>query len=270
MGSDSTGFALQGSVWMTVGGEKFGGPGRVELLAAIARTGSISQAAKALGVSYKGAWDAIDAMNNLAGEALVERVAGGKGGGGTRLTARGEQLVRNFRTIEQLHQQFVEQLNEQAGNLSADITLISRLNMKTSARNQFFGTVSRVQPGAVNDEIEIDIAGGHKIVAIVTHESTENLGLEPDAQAFALIKASSIILLTEAEGARFSARNRLEGTVSRLVPGAVNTEVVLELAGGGTIAAIITNESARSLELAEGRTATAMFKASSVIVGVPA
>ncbi|HEX8785969.1 MAG TPA: LysR family transcriptional regulator, partial [Telluria sp.] len=65
--------ALQGSVWMTVGGENFGGPGRVELLAKIAETGSISQASKAIGMSYKGAWDAIDAMNNLAGEALVER-----------------------------------------------------------------------------------------------------------------------------------------------------------------------------------------------------
>jgi molybdate transport system regulatory protein len=270
VGNDNTGFALQGTVWMTVGGEKFGGPGRVELLAAIGQTGSISQAAKALGISYKGAWDAIDAMNNLAGEALVERVAGGKGGGGTRLTARGAQLVRNFRALEQLHQQFVEQLNGQAGDLSADLTLISRLNMKTSARNQFFGTVSRVQPGAVNDEIEIDIAGGHRIVAIVTHESTASLGLAPGAQAFALVKASSIILMTDGDGARFSARNQLAGTVARLVPGAVNTEVVLDLTGGGSIAAIITNESARSLELAEGRRATAMFKASSVIVGVPA
>jgi molybdate transport system regulatory protein len=267
--SDNTSFALQGAVWMTVGGEKFGGQGRVELLAAIAQTGSISQAAKAIGMSYKGAWDAIDAMNKLAGEALVERVAGGKGGGGTRLTARGEQLVRNFRALEQLHQQFLEQLNGQAGDLSADLTLISRLNMKTSARNQFFGTVSGIRPGAVNDEIELDIAGGHRIVAIVTHESTASLGLAPGAQAFALVKASSIILMTEGEGARFSARNQLAGTVSRLTPGAVNTEVVLDLTGGGSIAAIITNESARSLELAEGRTATAMFKASSVIVGVP-
>jgi len=267
---ESNPFALQGTVWMTVDGEKFGGPGRVELLAAIGQTGSISQAAKALGISYKGAWDAIDAMNNLAGEALVERVAGGKGGGGTRLTARGEQLVTNFRAIERLHQQFVAQLNEQAGHLSADLTLIGRLNMKTSARNQFFGTVSRVQPGAVNDEIDIDIAGGHRIVATITHESTESLGLKTGAQAFALVKASSIILMTDAQGARFSARNRLEGTIARLTPGAVNTEVVLDLTGGGSVAAIITNESARVLELAEGRTATAMFKASSVIVGVSA
>ena len=269
MSGEGTSFGLQGSVWMTVGGETFGGPGRVDLLAAIGATGSISQAAKALGVSYKGAWDAIDAMNNLAGEALVERATGGKGGGGTRLTARGEQLVKNFRAIEQLHRQFVAQLDAHAGDLAADLTLIGRLNMKTSARNQFFGTVSRVRPGAVNDEIEIDIAGGHKIVAIVTHESTASLGLAEGVQAFALVKASSIIVMTDGDGARFSARNQLAGTVSRLTPGAVNTEVVLDLAGASTIAAIITNESARALELAEGKAATAMFKASSVIVGVP-
>jgi molybdate transport system regulatory protein len=263
-------FALQGMVWMTVGGENFGGPGRVDLLAKVAETGSISQAAKAIRMSYKAAWDAIDAMNNLAGEALVERQTGGKGGGGTRLTARGEQLIRNFRLIEQVHRDFLERLNQQAAGIADDLSLIGRLNMKTSARNQFFGTVSRVRPGAVNDEIELDIAGGHRIVAIVTRESTESLGLQPGRQAFALIKSSSVILVTHEEGARFSARNQLPGTVSRLTPGAVNTEVVIDLPGGGSVAAIITNDSAHALELASGKPVTAMFKASSVIVGVPA
>ena len=76
--------------------------------------------------------------------------------------------------------------------------------------------------------------------------------------------------MTDAEGAKFSARNRLTGKVSRLVPGAVNTEVVIDLNGGGSVAAIITNESRSALALAEGATATAIFKASSVIVGAPA
>ena len=142
--------------------------------------------------------------------------------------------------------------------------------MKTSARNHFAGPVSRVQRGAVNDEIEIQCVGGQKIVAIVTHESAEGLGLDVGAQAFALVKASSIVVVTDAEGARFSARNRLTGTVSRLVPGAVNTEVVIDLSGGGAVAAIITNESCKALALAVGGTATAIFKASSVIVGAPA
>lgn len=139
--------------------------------------------------------------------------------------------------------------------------------MKTSARNQFTGPVSRIQRGAVNDEIEIQTAGSHKIVAVVTHESANGLALKEGAQAFALVKASSVIIVTGAETAHFSARNRLTGKVSRLVPGAVNTEVVIDLPGGGAVAAIITNESANALALTIGGTATAIFKASSVIVG---
>src|SRR5689334_16720910 len=81
--------ALQGALWMTVGDESLGGRGRIGLLQAIAEQGSITQAAKAFGMSYKAAWDAVDAMNNLAGAALVERSTGGRGGGSTRLTPRG-------------------------------------------------------------------------------------------------------------------------------------------------------------------------------------
>lgn len=104
----------------------------------------------------------------------------------------------------------------------------------------------------------------------MTHESTESLGLVAGAEAFALIKASSIIIVTDTQGAKFSARNRLEGVITRLQPGAVNSEVVIELPGGGAMAAIITLESCNALGLAVGQTATAIFKASSVIVGTPA
>ena len=270
MPSNDKPIELGGSVWLTVGGENLGGPGHMALLAQIAQCGSITHAAKAIKMSYKAAWDAIDTMNNLAGEPLVARVAGGKGGGGTVLTRRGAQLVENFQLIEREHQRFVTQLGAQAQNMADDLLLIRSISMKTSARNHFVGPVTRVQPGAVNDEIEIEVAGGHHIVAIVTHESAENLGLQVGAQAFALVKASSIVIVTDAEGAKFSARNRLTGTVARLVPGAVNTEVVIELPGGGSVAAIITNESSKALALAEGATATALFKASSVIVGAPA
>jgi molybdate transport system regulatory protein len=260
--------ALHGSLHLTVGGADLGGRERIALLAEIARHGSITAAARAAGMSYKAAWDAIDGMNNLAGEPLVERLAGGKGGGGTRLTARGARLVANFNTIEQLHQAFVEQLNRQAGGLAGDLSLVRRLNMKTSARNQFFGTVSKVVTGAVNDEIALDIAGGRSIVAIVTRESADNLGLRVGAQAFALVKSSSVIVMTGDGSARLSARNRLDGRVARLTPGAVNTEVVIDLDGGSSVAAVITNDSAAALGLAEGVPATALFKASSVILGV--
>ncbi|WP_313323620.1 TOBE domain-containing protein [Stutzerimonas nitrititolerans] len=270
MESNDKNVELHGSIWLTVDGEKFGGPDRVTLLAKIAECGSITQAAKAIKMSYKAAWDAIDTMNNLAGEPLVERLAGGKGGGGTRLTQRGEQLVANFRTIEREHRRFVEQLGRQATDLADDYLLIRRMGMKTSARNQFLGTVTRTKSGAVNDEVELEIAGGQKLVAIVTQESTESLGLKPGAEAFALVKSSSVILMAEEDGTRVSARNRLTGTISRIQPGAVNSEVVLDLPGGATLAAIVTRESSDTLDLAVGRKVTAIFKASSVIVGVPA
>lgn len=261
--------ALHGSVWITVDGENFGGKGRIALLAQIAGCGSITQAAKAMKMSYKAAWDAIDSMNNLAGEPLVERLTGGKGGGGTRLTQRGQQLVDNFHIIEQEHRDFIRQLSQQADGIADDFLLIKKMNMKTSARNHYLGKVTHIKLGAVNDEIELTIAGGQKIVAVITHESTEELGLQPGAEAFALIKSSSIIVMTEHQNTRLSARNQLSGIVSRIQPGAVNTEIIITMDGGSTLAAIITNDSCTALGLQIGTAATGIFKASSVILGVP-
>jgi len=140
--------------------------------------------------------------------------------------------------------------------------------MKTSARNQFVGKVVAVRRGAVNDEIELAIAGGERrIVATVTRESTESLGLAPGREAFALVKASSVILMVDGDTARLSARNRLAGEVARVEPGAVNAEILVDLPGGGSVAAIVTIESARKLDLKPGRPVTVLFKASSVIVG---
>ncbi|MES3015573.1 MAG: TOBE domain-containing protein [Pseudomonadota bacterium] len=257
-------------LWLSLDGQNLAGARRVALLAEVARVGSITQAAKAAGFSYKGAWNAIDDMSNQAGEPLLERKPGGKGGGSTLLTPRGEQLVRNFELIRREHARFVERLNRQAKGLVDDYSLMESIAMKTSARNQFAGTVRHVRAGAINDEIELEVIGGLRIVATVTRESRTELGLDVGAKAFALVKAASIVLMTEAGDVRLSARNQLAGKVSRVVPGAINTEVVLELPGGGTVAAVITNESATSLGLADGSTATAVFKASSVILGVAA
>lgn len=140
--------------------------------------------------------------------------------------------------------------------------------MLTSARNQLNGKVTAVQRGAVNDEVEITLPSGQQVVAVLTHSSTESLGLVVGAEAFALIKASWIILVTDSAGVRLSARNQLAGTVEKVVEGAVNAEVVLKLDDGNQIAAIVTNESIANLGLAVGQRASAVFKASSVIVGV--
>lgn len=140
--------------------------------------------------------------------------------------------------------------------------------MKTSARNQFLGTVTLVREGAINDEVELTTAGGQHIVATVTRESRNALKLEPGARAFALVRASSVVLVTQDENVRLSARNQLRGKVTSIAPGAGNVEVVLELPGGASVAAVITQHGMHALGLAPGDPATALFKASSVILGV--
>lgn len=261
---------LKGAVWLAAGGRDLGGPGRIALLKAIAEQGSITQAAKAIGLSYKAAWQAVETMNNLAGAPLVERAAGGKGGGGTLLTERGVELVNRFDLLAQVHARFVKLLSDEGLGDSGSFDLLRLLNMKTSARNQFLGTVSGYRAGAVNDEIELTLAGGRRIVAIVTRESTALLGLKLGAQAFALVKASSVLLATDLQDAKLSARNQLAGTVASISPGAVNSEVTVDLGNGLAVAAVLTRESVDTLGLAVGKPVTALFKASSVILGTMA
>ena len=241
----------------------------MDLLALIGSTRSISSAARAVGLSYKAAWDAVEAMNNLSDQPLVERAVGGKGGGGTTLTARGRRLVETFRAVEIENARFVESINTRIEAPARDLGLIGRIAMKTSARNQFVGRITRIRAGAVNDEVELELRGGERLVAVITHESLENLGLRPGVEAVALVKASWVIVAID-DGAplKLSARNRLAGTIKRLVRGAVNTEVVIEVKDGPSVAAIITNVAAKQLKLAKGKRASAIFKASSVILGV--
>lgn len=140
--------------------------------------------------------------------------------------------------------------------------------MLTSARNQFRGKVIGIKAGAVNDEVAIKLPGGTELTAVITCTSTKNLGLAPGKDVIALIKAPWVILATNLEGIKLSARNQLKGTVTEVKPGAVNTEVIVKLAGGEELAAIITNESSETLQLAAGKPVTAIVKASHMILGV--
>jgi molybdate transport system regulatory protein len=140
--------------------------------------------------------------------------------------------------------------------------------VKISARNQFEGTVAAVRQGAINDEIDLEVAKGISVVATITQGSRKDLGLVVGTKAFALVKASSVMVATETEGVRLSARNQLAGKVVRVTPGAVNTEVVIRVGAGIDVVAVVTNESASNLLLAAGSPAIAIFKATSVVIGV--
>ncbi|MCC6077350.1 molybdopterin-binding protein [Pseudomonas sp. GCM10022188] len=142
--------------------------------------------------------------------------------------------------------------------------------MKISARNVFKGTISALQPGAVNAEVAVDLGGSDQLVAVVTMESVKSLELAEGAEVLAIVKAPWVLLMTDDSGVRLSARNQLRGTVKSIEPGSVNTEVVLTLAGGTEVTSIVTREAVSELGLKPGSAATALIKASNVILGVPA
>jgi len=142
--------------------------------------------------------------------------------------------------------------------------------MKVSARNIFQGTVSQVREGAVNAEVTLALPGGTELVAVVTLDSVTSLGLAPGKSAVALVKAPWVMVMTADSGLRLSARNCLAGTVESVSDGAVNAEVCIALPGGSRVVAMVTRDAVRELQLAPGVAATAVFKASHVILGVPA
>jgi len=258
---------LEGRLWLSKGEGNFLGKGRIELLEQIERTGSISKAAKAMKMSYKAAWDSVDAMNNLAEQPLVERATGGKGGGGTRLTEYGKEIIATYRILFDEHQRFLNNLSLRINGQNGHLRLLDRMTMRVSARNQLLGKVVKIHKGAVNSEVVLRLKGDDTVTAIVTNDSIKSLDLHIDTDAYALFKAGAVMLTTETD-LRLSTRNRFEGTIGRIERGSVNSEVIVNLKGGNTICANIVNESLDELELKEGDAVLAFCKASSVILGL--
>ncbi len=240
-------------------------PRRLHLLQAIEATGSVAQAAKQVGMTYKAAWDAVEIMNNLAGVLLVNRQHGGKGGGGATLTPTGLQIVTMHERLSAMQAIWMASLE----NTDADILpLMRRIKMQTSARNSFYGTIEDVKKGEVNAEVTLKLQGDDRIVATVTADSVTRMGLKPGVTAWALVKASWVVLAKEQAKGLISARNFLCGHVSRINQGPVNVEVVVELKGGNTLSSIITQGALEELELVEGAPICALIKASHVLIGV--
>jgi molybdate transport system regulatory protein len=238
------------------------------LLSAIQATGSINRAARVAGLSYKGAWLLLERASNLAQESLVIAATGGARGGGTKLTQTGHELLHVWNELNFEQQDFLATSEAKLRSHPTLGAFFGRMKMKSTARNQFVGTVAKVQAGPVSAEVVIRLKGEHEIVATMTAVAAKSLTLKKGIEAVALVKASSVILMTDFGGFQLSARNQLEGTVSRIDKGAVSSLVVLTLPGGTAVSATITNDALEALGLKIGQAATAVFKAYSVIVGV--
>ena len=242
---------------------------RIRLLEAIERVGSLHRAAREVPLSYKAAWDALDAMHQLSPEPLVLRSTGGAGGGGTRLTDYARRLIALYRAMESSQQDILDRI----GLLLPEVAgpelrgWIRRLSMKTSARNQFAVRVTGLadRGGIVDVTLSLgeSAAPGETLLACITPESVENMALRLGSEVFALIKAPAVQVATAAPR-RQAGRNLLAGAVAEVRPGEVRTGVALRLPSGRTLNAVIDPAKGQGLEI--GQAAWAVFDGDQVVL----
>ena len=245
------------------------GQDRIRLLETVARAGSITAGAKAAGITYKAAWDALDAMANLFGAPLLETRTGGKAGGGARLTPAGVKVIEAYRKLESEMARAMRAIEpDLAGSGVRPVDLVSGFFMRTSARNALRGVIVAVEPGPLSAEVAVKVSPDTTIYALVTNASIEELGLCIGREAIVLVKAPFVMIAPGDTPPRVSARNCIAGKVRRCETAGVGAEMVLVIGGGKTLAASISAASAKSLGLAVGKPACAFFDSSHVIVAI--
>ncbi|KJV26760.1 molybdenum-dependent transcriptional regulator [Pantoea sp. SM3] len=241
----------------------FADPRRIELLKRVQETGSISQGAKLAGISYKSAWDAINDMNQMADQTLVDRATGGKGGGGAQLTRYGERLIQLFQLMEQIQQKAFDALQNDSLPLDSLLAAIARFSLQTSARNQLFGTVMARDHQQVQQHLDVLLADGvTRLQVAITERSAERLQLDSGKEVLVLIKAPWIQVSRDA----LNSDNQLQVTISAIEPGEQVSEVLMTLPSGETLCATVNNAQVQQQNLQPGDSVTASFNAEHAII----
>ncbi|CAN5739418.1 TOBE domain-containing protein [soil metagenome] len=215
---------------------------RIDILRGIGRSGSISQAARDASVSYKAAWQAIDTLTNLAGVPLVERAVGGAGGGGASLTPQGMQLLELSEALEvartAVQQRWQASLGAVSGRAGVDADRmaelgVTRLALRTSMRNQLPATVASIDTNGSISRVAMQLGDDAVVVARITRESRELLGLVVGMRVVVLCKATAVRVCRGGDAVNGAQRsNRIDGKVTSVVRGAAGDEVSLAFAGG--------------------------------------
>ena len=204
---------------------------RIEVLRKIAETGSISQAAREAGISYKAAWQAIDTLTNLTGVSLVEKSVGGIGGGGAKLTADGLRLLEIAGVLEKNRQEVLSRFQqEKADTIDARF---SRLSIRTSMRNYLPCRVKGLKMSGQIVRVCLQVHENMSVlIARITRTSAELLALKPGMAVLAMCKATAVKVFEEANSSELSVANQFQGTVTRVSKGDREDEITIELLPG--------------------------------------
>ena len=185
---------------------------RLLILRSLSQAGSISQAAREAGVSSKAAWQAIDTLSNLSGVALVEKVVGGAGGGGARLTPAGVQLLDAAQKLGTVRKQLLADMSPANAKSSMPPTSMA-LAVRTSMRNQLIAKVMAVKTVGALAWVKVQITQDVVWVAKITKESAQLMDLVKGMQIMVLCKATAVRVSRQA--VEKTGTNLAQGTVTR-------------------------------------------------------
>jgi molybdate transport system regulatory protein len=231
------------------------GDKRIDILRRVGQAGSISEAAREAGVSYKAAWQALETLANLAGTPLLEKAVGGSGGGGATITLAGRRVLEAADEMARARRRILDSF------ATGDASGRAALALRTSMRNQFPCTVGAIkaQRGQVRVQLLLD---GSALYARVTRESVQLLGLEPGLEVLGLCKATAVQVAQHMEAS--TPGNVLSGEIVRASRSASGGEVTLRLASGVQLVGFAAAGSA----LKAGRQGMACVDEASVVIGI--
>jgi molybdate transport system regulatory protein len=237
---------------------------RLEVLRAIQQTGSISEAARSSAVSYKAAWQAIETLSNLAGVPLVEKLVGGSGGGGARLTESGFQVLEVAELLHRSREQALAKIEHSRRAKGLNLPGLASVGFRTSMRNQFPCRVQEVRQHMAAAQVLLTLPDEQSLIARITHESLELLHLKVGQKVIAMFKATAVSIAPEIVA--MQGVNLLQGKVLRRGRGAAGFEVSLQLGTGLALVGFASSQTIVKLR----QPAMAAFESNAVVIAVAA
>jgi len=253
---NATALTLESDLLLRKGVEEFLSPKIVQLLENITIYGSISKAAKASGVTYKTAWAWIEKINTLTPTPMVQRISGGKGGGGTVITAYAKELICRYLEVQALHQKHLTNLEKAFDQLSTkvkDESVFSRLDAQIK-KISYYDDKATVLLALLDDQI---------ISAKVAKAFLEVKALDIGSYVSVLIESDTVSVSKSFEK-ELSSQNKLKTKVKDIM--IHGQDVLLELSLGmhESISSQITYKSYQDLTIKKDDEILAIFKTYSI------
>ena len=235
---------------------------RLEVLRSIHHAGSISEAARANGVSYKAAWQALETLSNLAGVPLVDKVVGGSGGGGARLTPEGLQVLEAADLLNAARENALNQIEKSPQGTRLNLRGLAGISFRTSMRNQLPCLVKELSKSRSAARVIMALPDGQQLTSKITLESLQLLNLQVGQQVLAMFKATAVTVAPTIVGV--GGVNVLHGKIARRGTGASGVEVSLQITPGLGLVGFSNVESPLRLRMS----AMAAVEDNAVVIGL--